>query len=99
MIELLSLLLMSAVSILGLGAAINFFAQTGFRRGCGWGTFLVGCFLFFWVLGLWEGVGLHAWGVLGFAFILILVGGWVVLRMVLHMLRLRRERRQQEKRG
>ena len=35
MIEFLSLLLMSAVSILGLGAAINFFAQTGFRRGCG----------------------------------------------------------------
>lgn len=96
MIEFLALLLMSAVAVLGLGAGINFFAQTGFRRGCAWGAFLVGCILFFWVLGLWEGAGMHAWGVLGFAFILVLIGGWVALRMTLHMLRRHRERRQQK---
>lgn len=93
MVGFLAVLLMSAVAVLGLAAAINFFGQTGRRPALGWAAFLVGCFLFFWVLGLWEGASLHAWGVLGFAFILILAGGWVLLRVARHIRQTRRERR------
>lgn len=93
MLGFLAVLVMSAVAVLGLGAAIDFFGQTGRRAGLGWGAFLVGCFLFFWVLGLWEGASLHAWGVLGFAFLLILAGGWVLLRVARRIRQVRRERR------
>lgn len=93
MVGFLAVLLMSAVAVLGLAAAINFFGQTGRRPALGWGAFLVGCFLFFWVLGLWEGASLHAWGVLAFAFLLILAGGWVLLRVARRIRQARRERR------
>lgn len=93
MVGFLAVLVMSAVAVLGLAAAINFFGQTGWRPALGWGAFLVGCFLFFWVLGLWEGASLHAWGVLGFAFLLILAGGWVLLRVARRIRQARLERR------
>lgn len=61
--------------------AINFFWETGFRRAFGYGAFLAGVFLLFWASGLWVGASRHSWGVLGPAFVLMLAGAWLVVRL------------------
>ena len=93
MVEFLALLVMSAVAVAGLAAGISFFAQIERRPALGWAAFLVGCFLLFWVLGLWEGAGMHAWGVLGIAFVLLLAGAYVLLKVARRFWRKRQERR------
>lgn len=93
MVEFLALLVMSAVAVAGLAAGISFFAQIERRPALGWAAFLVGCFLLFWVLGLWEGAGMHAWGVLGIAFVLLLAGAYVLLKLARRFWRQRQERR------
>lgn len=75
-----------------LAGAINFFWETGFRRAFGYGAFLAGVFLLFWASGLWVGASRHSWGVLGPAFMLMLAGAWLVVRLALWF-RHRRERR------
>ena len=93
MVEFLALLVMSAVAVAGLAAGISFFAQIERRPALGWAAFLVGCFLLFWVLGLWEGAGMHAWGVLGIAFVLLLAGAYVLLKLARRFWRQRQDRR------
>ena len=93
MVEFLALLVMSAVAVAGLAAGISFFAQIERRPALGWAAFLVGCFLLFWELGLWEGAGMHAWGVLGIAFVLLLAGAYVLLKLARRFWRQRQERR------
>ena len=93
MVEFLALLVMSAVAVAGLAAGISFFAQIERRPALGWAAFLVGCFLLFWVLGLWEGAGMHAWGVLAIAFVLLLAGAYVLLKLARRFWRQRQERR------
>lgn len=93
MVEFLALLVMSAVAVAALAAGISFFAQIERRQALGWAAFLVGCFLLFWALGLWEGAGMHAWGVLGIAFVLLLAGAYVLLKLARRFWRQRQERR------
>ena len=99
MVEFLALLVMSAVAVAGLAAGISFLAQIERRPALGWAAFLVGCFLLFWVLGLWEGAGMHAWGVLGIAFVLLLAGAYVLLKLARRFWRQRQERRAGQERG
>ena len=77
-IALLALWLACAGAAAG---AINFFWETGFRRAFGYGSFLSGIFLLFWASGLWEGASRHSWGVLGPAFLLMLVLGWLAVQL------------------
>ena len=40
-----------------------------------------------------EGAGMHAWGVLGIAFVLLLAGAYVLLKLARRFWRQRQERR------
>lgn len=89
-IALLALWIAAACAAAG---AINFFWETGFRRAFGYGAFLSGVFLLFWATGLWEGASRHSWGVLGPAFLLMLVLAWLAIQLGLRFWRWRERRR------
>lgn len=74
------LLLVCLVASCAIGAAINYFLQTGPWRAWGYGLIAVGAFLFFFATGLWEGASRHDWGPLAPVFALFLIGGFLCVK-------------------
>ena len=86
------LALVGAVAVVGIGAGINFFWKTGFKRGVFGASLFVAAFFVFWGSGVWLEADPRDWGALTPVFLIILGAGWLVLVLALRFGRLYQKR-------